>query len=338
MIQRLFVQTLKWRLLTYFLLAGALGFVGIYVLMLYRPSLEGDPERWLWTAGILLLISVSVGYACALRFQRRWDMMFFGLYQLKRGNVGVRLQPTNFEPFDTLFKDINELAESWEAKLKQLQTLGEENVLLQTESNEKAVLEERKRLARDLHDTVSQQLFALHMTASTLPRLFEQDLERAKQLAGQLIDMSNRAQKEMRGLIAQLRPLDLAGKQLAEALEKWFPDYCRHNGLQGSLDLRATSKLSDAIEHQLFLIIQEGMANVVKHARASEVQLSLYEADRKLHLVLSDDGSGMAADQAKPTSYGLSTMRERTQKLGGEMEILSRQGHGTRLKVTIPRF
>lgn len=92
-------------------------------------------------------------------------------------------------------------------------------------------------MARDLHDTVSQQLFAIHMAASSLPKVLESNAPAAHTVLEQLIQMSNTAQKQMRALIAQLRPMELVGKSLAEALDQWFPDYCRQNGLKGIKDL-----------------------------------------------------------------------------------------------------
>jgi NarL family two-component system sensor histidine kinase LiaS len=154
----------------------------------------------------------------------------------------------------------------------------------------------------------------------------------------QLIVMSTAAQKQMRGLIAQLRPMELQGRTLAEALDRWFPDYCRQNGLQGTLDIRLNSRLTEAKEHQMFLIIQEAMANVVKHAGAKEVSLTLGETENRVSLQIEDDGAGFRSEQVRQGSYGLSTMRERAQKLGGEAEIVSKSGAGTTVKIWFPNF
>ncbi|MEI0735690.1 ATP-binding protein [Paenibacillus sp. JTLBN-2024] len=108
----------------------------------------------------------------------------------------------------------------------------------------------------------------------------------------QLIFMSQMAQKQMRALIAQLRPVELEGKNLEDALEVWFPDYCRQNALKGMKEVELQGKLSEAIEHQLFLIIQEAMANIVKHAHARLVSMSLREEQRQVVLSISDDGQG----------------------------------------------
>jgi NarL family two-component system sensor histidine kinase LiaS len=150
--------------------------------------------------------------------------------------------------------------------------------------------------------------------------------------------MSHHAQKQMRGLISQLRPIELNDQTLEEALDKWFPDYCRANELLGQLDVKVNSELSEAIEHQLFLIIQEGMANIVKHASARQVTLTLVEREHRYTLQLEDNGQGFDRNEIPTTSHGLSTMRERAQKLGGEVEVYSKLGSGTRVRVQIPKF
>ena len=150
--------------------------------------------------------------------------------------------------------------------------------------------------------------------------------------------MSHIAQRQMRGLIAQLRPVELEGRDLAAALDSWFPDYCRQNGLKGVKELELDGGVSDAIEHQLFLIIQEAVANVVKHAEAGLVSLAIRESEHQISMSISDDGQGFLQQPECPGSYGLSTMRERAEKLGGQVQIISKPGAGTTVRVLIPKF
>lgn len=287
---------------------------------------------------IVVLVSAGFGYWAAQRIGGRLDMLFLAIKQAVNGNFEVRIPEPSANSFGQLYREFNELAKNMEEKMKLLQQLGEEKVLAESASNEAAVLEERKRLARDLHDTVSQQLFAIHMCASSLPKLQEKDAARAASVLDQLVQMSNLAQKQMRNFIAQLRPMELEGKTLQEALDKWFPDYCRQNKLQGVLEWRLNEQLSEAKEHQLFLIVQEAMANIVKHAKADSCTLTISDTERQVIMMLSDDGAGFKADEVRRGSYGLSTMQERAQKLGGTAEIISKLGSGTRVRVTIPKI
>ncbi|RIE04140.1 sensor histidine kinase [Cohnella faecalis] len=289
-----------------------------------------------WAAGLIVL-AMAVGYVLGRRTQQRIDQLQLAIKQAAAGNWTAKLPSLGMDAFAGVFLDFNAMLSALESRLKLLQQLGEKSVE-EVSSQENAVLEERRRLARDLHDTVSQQLFALHMSASSLPKLLERDAEHAAKVMEQLIAMSSTAQRQMRSLIAQLRPLELQGRTLEEALDRWFPDYCRQNGLQGTLDIQLRSPVSEAMEHQLFLIIQEAMANVVKHAEAKVVRLFLGETDRQLSLNIEDDGAGFRAEQVRTGAYGLSTMRERAQKLGGEAEIVTKPGSGTRVKVWFPKF
>lgn len=328
----------KLELMMFFTISSVLSALLSYAVWYWLAPKAGNGEVHLIAAVVFLLVGTGFGYWMAQRQQRRIDALHLALKQAANGNLAERIPETDAYSFTAVYREFNEMAASLEKRLQVMQRKGEAQVMREAASNEAAVLEERKRLARDLHDTVSQQLFAIHMSASSLPKLLELDRERAGDVMEQLILMSASAQKQMRGFIAKLRPLELEGRTLYEALGRWFPDYCRQNGLQGELDWRLLHPLSDAKEHQLFLIIQEAMANIVKHAGARSVSLSFSESDSQLFMTLQDDGAGFRADQIKAGSYGLSTMQERAQKIGGDASILSKPGAGTRIRVTIPKY
>lgn len=333
-------KNVKWQLLGYFGLLLLLFAGGLLAGRLFGFDwLTSDIRVSLEFLGGLAAACLFAAYWIASMFQRKIDALHLSILQLSRGNLAERIAPLGSDPFDRLYTDFNEMAQSLEKRVMLLQKVGEENVMLLTQSNEVAVTEERRRLARDLHDTVSQQLFALHMSASSAAKLVERgNVDKAQPILNQLVELSALAQKQMRGLLAQLRPIELEGKRLSEALDRWFPDYCNHNALQGRMDIRLTGSMSEAIEHQLFLIIQEGMANVVKHASARHVDLALQDNGNQYVLQISDDGRGFQQEGERLHSYGLLTMRERAQKLGGELQIASKAGAGTRVKVSLPKF
>ncbi|WP_419874401.1 histidine kinase [Candidatus Pristimantibacillus sp. PTI5] len=333
-----FLRSGKWELIGMFVIASVVSLVLGAVTWIGLADEMGKTEVRLGAASVFLLVSAAFGYWAAQRIGRRIDTLHLSLKQAANGNYGIRITESGHNSFIEVYREFNELAEQMEEKLKWLQMRGEEYVMTESASNEAAVLEERKRLARDLHDTVSQQLFAIHMCASSLPKLQLVDRERADSVLEQLVNMSNLAQKQMRNFIAQLRPMELEGRTLYEALDKWFPDYCNQNKLQGELEWRLKERLSEAKEHQLFLIAQEAMANIVKHAGASGCTLTLADTERQVIMILQDDGIGFKPDEVKRGSYGLSTMQERAQKLGGAAEIWSKPGGGTRVKVTMPKM
>lgn len=328
----------KWMLSIYFLLSG-----GVTAGLMYAGSCLGyievvDYRMWVYLCIGIVLFSVVIGYMAGQRIQRRIDHLDLNMLQVAKGNLSVRMPDSDDQSFARVYHEFNSMMDTVENKMQLLQRLGEQEVIEKEQAAESAVLEERRRMARDLHDTVSQQLFAIHMSASSLPKVLERNVEQGQTVMNQLITMSQMAQKQMRALIAQLRPVELEGRTLFEALEKWFPDYCRQNGLKGMKELELQGELSEAIEHQLFLIIQEAMANIVKHALARIVSLSLRETPRQVVMSISDDGQGFENVQHKQGSYGLTTMRERAEKLGGQVEIISRRGAGTTIRVHIPKF
>ena len=332
------MSNMKWQLMLYFAAASALIVAICTAGWMYGAEELPLMKRWLGFAAVVLFVGLAVGYLAAKHFQRKVDALHLAIIQLSKGNLSNRIPLSDNDPFRWIYRDFNAMAQSIEERVRLLQKLGEENVMLKAQANEDAVIEERKRLARDLHDTVSQQLFAIHMAASSLPKVADRDPALAGRLMEQLIQMSHHAQKQMRGLIAQLRPIELEGKSLKSALDQWFPDYCRQNGLQGTLDLSIGGTLPEAIERQMFLLIQEGMANVVKHSGADRVALSLHDRGHQYLLQIQDNGAGFDPHATKAGSYGLTTMKERAQKLGGDFEIFSRPGFGTRISIRIPKF
>lgn len=293
---------------------------------------------WIISVVITVLISAVFAHFMLKRERSSLERLEYAVKNALNGDYTSRVQFQADDPHREILEPFNEFLEQTEQKLLYLQVIGEERVLKETASIESAVFEERKRLARDLHDTVSQQLFAIHMCASSITKLREVNPEQSDQVLQQLVTMSSTAQQQMRKFIAHLRPMELENRSLAEALHSWYPDYCRQNNIQGKLEYRIEVPLTEAKEHQLFLIIQEGMANIVKHAKCTSCQLTLYETESQVIMNLQDDGIGFKQEALSRKSYGLSTMQERAQKLSGLTEIVSKEGRGTIVKVTIPKL
>ena len=333
-----YLKNSKWITMLYCLMIGAGGVLFLVMASDWGYIVIENNRLWMYYAVGILLFTAAAGYIAARRIQRPLDLLHLNMLQVAKGNLTARLPAAEDPSFAQVYNEFNNMIEALEKKMKLLQRLGEQEVLEKEMAAESAVLEERRRMARDLHDTVSQQLFAIHMSASSLPMMLRMNPEKGEQLLEQLISMSSTAQKQMRALIAQLRPVELEGKTLEEALEKWFPDYCRQNGLKGIKDVELGGGVSEAIEHQLFLIIQEAVANIVKHAGAGLVSLSLLEDENRVIMSISDDGCGFDDSSRRQGAYGLTTMRERAEKLGGLVEVISRPGAGTTIRVHIPLF
>ncbi|CAJ1316035.1 sensor histidine kinase [Paenibacillus sp. PK4536] len=331
-------KNIKWELIGFFTTGGLLTVIIIFLAIRQGYIVLSVPYVWYYYIAGIILICMAAGYVAGQRVQRRIDYVHLKMAQVGKGNFSVRMDPTEDESFNRVHEQFNTMMSTVERKMRILQQLGEKEVMERAIETERAVLEERRRMARDLHDSVSQQLFAIHMSASSLPKMLEKNEQQAKLVMDQVIQMSQLAQKQMRALITQLRPLELEGRSLAEALEFWFPDYCRHNGLKGIQDIELTGQLTEAKERQLFLIVQEALANIIKHADATIVSLSLQEDRHHVALHISDDGKGFNSSMHKQGSYGLTIMSERAEKLGGQAEVISRPGAGTTIRIHIPKF
>jgi len=329
---------IKWRVMIYFFLfsvIAALCLLFSFDLFYVNPLTK--EEKWVW-ALVLILVGQVIGYMTAKYIQRGIDALYLAMLEVSKGNFKARVNNESVHSFQYLYDTFNSMTSMLEERITLLQKLGQEKAQVEQEIINTAVVEERKRLARDLHDTVSQELFAIHMAASTLPKMQESNPQAVPALMQQMIKLSHHAQKQMRGLISQLRPIELNNHTLEEALDKWFPEYCRANELTGVLDVQVEGDIPDVIEHQLFLMIQEAMANVVKHASATRIVLTLKELDNQFIMQIEDNGKGFDRSDISSASHGLSTMRERSQQLGGETQITSQLEVGTKVRVTIPKL
>jgi len=194
-----------------------------------------------------------------------------------------------------------------------------------------ATLEERHRLARDLHDSVKQQAFATTMTLGTAKAWRERDPEAAWEMIDEAEDLSYEVQQELTNLIHELRPVELEGKGLAAALQEYGARWSRQTGIETSVTLHGEQPLPPEVERALFRLTQEALANVSKHAEAKHVVITLVCAESAITMKVEDDGRGFDPASAAGKGLGLRSMRERIEALDGELTVESAPGAGTRL-------
>ncbi|MFD2118131.1 sensor histidine kinase [Paenibacillus yanchengensis] len=199
-----------------------------------------------------------------------------------------------------------------------------------------AVIEERQRLARELHDAVSQQLFAISMTATAVSRTIEKDWERAKRQVQLIEEMAAVAQSEMRALLLHLRPVHLDGKNLGQALHLLVEELKQKIPMNIILEVDENLSLLVEVEDHLFRIAQEALSNTLRHSKADQMIIKLLGYDNKVHLTIQDNGIGFDVDTKKQTSYGLLTMEERINELGGTLVIMSEPNEGTTIYLSVP--
>lgn len=200
------------------------------------------------------------------------------------------------------------------------------------QAQELASLEERERLARDLHDTVSQMLFSASMIADSLSRLAESDGKVAEGI-NKLKELNRGALAEMRSLLFELRPQSILSTDLNVLVKNLTSSLSSRSAIEILYEVDAEGKLPDEVHVAIYRILQEALNNIIKHARASMVEVKIYQRPDDLILSVIDDGVGFDVDEAHIGHYGLGIMRERAEKIDAKFEIHSAQDEGTILLV-----
>src|SRR5262245_10920071 len=219
-----------------------------------------------------------------------------------------------------------------------------ENARLFAEAEERLAMEERHRLARDLHDSVSQSLFSMTLeTRAAQLALQADDLHQSDDMRRRLArlqELTEGALAEMRGLIFELRPEALREEGLAAAIRQHAQAVGARADLVIDIEtLEDRFPLPPDLEQEVYRTAQEALANVVKHAEASHARIALLRTATTppcLLLEISDDGVGFAPERARPGHLGLTTMLQRVERVGGSLEVHSRLGSGTTIKARVP--
>lgn len=231
-----------------------------------------------------------------------------------------------------LGKNVNRLSRKMQQLTNNLQKT--ENTYIA--SSQEIVKKERKRIARDLHDTVSQELFASSMILSGVSHNLDQ-LEK-KQLQTQLLaieDMLNNAQNDLRVLLLHLRPTELEGKTLSEGLAMILRELTDKSNIE-VVYKEDIGELPKTIESNFFRIAQEFISNTLKHAKASRLEVYLYQTSSKVQLKMIDDGIGFDMDVVRDLSYGLKNIEDRVNDLAGTVKFLSAENKGVVMDIHVP--
>ncbi len=197
-----------------------------------------------------------------------------------------------------------------------------------------AALQERQRLAQNLHDAVNQSLFSAGLIAEVLPRLWERDPAAARRSLEDLRRLTRGAQAEMRVLLAELRPATLTDAELGELLRLLGNAFTGRTNLPVVVVVNGAGSLPAEIQVALYRICQEALNNIAKHARASQVKIDVHHAPERLELQIRDNGCGFdPANQIPSGHYGLGMMRERAEAVGARLTVTSQPKQGTEITI-----
>ena len=248
---------------------------------------------------------------------------------LKRLLAGKEVIPFADPDLDTSFKSLS-------GKLNLL-TEAVQKAENQGLVKEEAIIEkERKRIARDLHDTVSQELFAAHMILSGVSQqALKLDREKMQTQLQSVAAILETAQKDLRVLLLHLRPVELEEKSLIEGIQILLKELEDKSDLKVSLK-QNVSKLPKKIEEHIFRIIQELISNTLRHAQASCLDVYLYQTDVELQLKVVDNGIGFQLGSLDDLSYGLRNIKERVEDMAGTVQLLTAPKQGLAVDIRIP--
>lgn len=284
-------------------------------------------------ASLTLMAGLVLGISLSWYWQQRMKYMERRLTEIVKGQLEEETNP--YPELDKM--DIQ--VRSIQRKLQQYAQLARKTATERVTEREKfqdVVMQERNRMARELHDSVSQELFAASMMMSAINETNPpaEPVRRQLQLVEKMIQQS---QLEMRALLLHLRPVALKNKTIQEGTKQLLQE------LAQKVPLEITWKVENftvekGVEDQLFRILQESVSNTLRHAKANKLEIMLIKRDDHVILRVVDDGIGFDLDKAKAGSYGLHNMQERAKEVGGILKIISLPEQGTRLEVKIPHI
>ncbi|MBN1486995.1 MAG: sensor histidine kinase [Anaerolineae bacterium] len=317
--------------------------IGTLISILVMSGLCWAFERWLdfQIQGFWRVLIIAIGAALIELALGLWSTDFI-ISRLDRaaeisrawlrGNLSLRILDPVSDELGTVVQNMNLLVESLEDDEQDLEELRQRNVRLTDQVRALAVVEERNRLARELHDSVKQQLFSLTMTASAIQAQFSKlsaipdDMD---EMVSEMTLAAQTAQREMTRLIKDLRPASLHEQGLAASLNDYTLLFGAQEHLLIYLEVEGDDKLlPPSVVEVVYRVAQEALHNVARHARATRVDVQLRCFSGRVALTVHDNGVGFDIGQARE-GFGISNMQERLMTVGGRLVIDSQLGVGT---------
>ncbi|MDX1992532.1 MAG: sensor histidine kinase [bacterium] len=303
------------------------------------------PEILAALSGIALLVavvSIPIGVvlvgAFARPFLRRINHVAEASQRFADGDLAARVRDAHHDEVSTLARQFDTMADVLQQNIYTLRDLLRSNTELTEQAEQAAIQSERLRLARDLHDELAQQLFSLSTSSAAIPDLIAQDATTAESQARHVAALAEQTLVSLRSLLVDLRPGGLLDMGLAQGLKTLCEAWERECQIAVERSIIISrERFAAALQTAVFQIVRESLTNVAKHARATQVTVTLVEGQQQLVLSISDNGKGLLpGDLNKNGHFGLVNMRERAEALGGELYRESESGRGTTIRVVLP--
>ena len=266
------------------------------------------------------IFGVLIGLFMARGLTRRLRELATAAGAWSQGDFASAVADSSTDELGQLARDLNHMAE-------QLQTLLRDQRQL-------AVIEERNRLARDLHDSVKQQVFAVKMLVGSAQLEVGEDNE-ARRVLDEAERIAGNAQQELTALIHALRPAALSGQGLGPALRELCADWSRRTGIAMTVEIADALSLSPDAEGEIFRTVQEALANIARHSGATQAEVRAANRQDRLDLCIRDNGHGFQVTASGGQGIGLRSIRERIEGLEGTLHLVS-TADGTSVEVSLP--
>lgn len=200
---------------------------------------------------------------------------------------------------------------------------------------DQATLQERTRIAREIHDSLGHSLTALNLQLETALKLWQSNPTKAQIFLAQAKNLGSQALQDVRQSVSTMRRNPLQGRSLEQAIASVAEDFHRSTGILPSQHVQLTDSIPTDVSTAIYRIVQEALTNISKYASATQVKIQLIAKTTNLELTVQDNGRGFNLDQ-NTTGFGLQTMRDRTIALGGDFNINSTPGQGCTITANIP--
>jgi len=268
-----------------------------------------------------VIVGMISGFFTARNITRRFSKLALAADNWSRGDFSTFIRDSSSDEIGQLARKLNRMAEQLQNQLRTHQRL--------------AILEERNRLARDLHDSVKQHIFVIALQVGGAKLRLGQSTDDTAEARKQLTEAEHvllQVQQELKTLIRELRPAALEGRGLGVALQALVAQWMRQSNITATVLIQGEQALPLIVEEALFRVAQEALSNVARHSQASTVQVHLtYGQQGVVTLSFFDNGQGFDSATRNSDGVGLLSMRERMNALGGDMHIESFPGKGTRV-------
>jgi NarL family two-component system sensor histidine kinase LiaS len=303
--------------------------LGVFVVVGDMPTLStflGDLLPIIGISALIFLVIAGLtgtlyGYIAARGPVRRLDRLADASLAWSKGDFSALVDDPSQDELAELTNHLNDMA-------RQLQ------YLIDTR-RELAVMEERNRMARDLHDSAKQQAFAVAAQLSTVKLLIGQDPVSAKVHIEEAMQLTDNLRQELTTLVQELRPAAMEKKGLALAVSEYVDDWSRQNGIEVETHIVGDRYIPENIEDSLYRVLQESLANVARHSRATKVLLNVKLGDDVLSFSVTDDGQGFDPNDLHK-GFGLKSMQSRIDALAGNLVVESAPGEATSVLWTVP--